>query len=261
MNRLICGDCLAEMAKMPAASVDAIITDLPYGTTRNVWDVPIPPAPLWAEFNRLAKPRAAVVLFAQQPFAADLITTCREAARHGGTLRFKYEWIWEKNNATGFLNCHVAPLKMHENILIFSKASAGYNKDERKRMAYYPQMASGKPYSARQGTRSTNYNKANMEQGHRTTNHGTRFPRDVLRFPCERHGLHPTAKPVDLLRYLIRTYTPLGGVILDCCAGSCSTAIAALREKRHYICIEQNEHYCDVGRKRIEQEQIEPQLF
>lgn len=250
-NRLILGDCIEKMKGIPDMSIDCIITDLPYGTTQNVWDKIIDMDKMWEQYKRIIKPNGAIVLFSQQPFTSKLVMS--------NWGMFKYEWIWEKNIATGFLNCNFAPLKAHENILVFSKAGSGFTKNKEKAMIYHPQMGTGRPYTRRQRAGSPNYGK--MRNEYSTVNHGSRYPQDVIRFNCERKGLHPTAKPVNLLRYLIRTYSDENDIILDSCAGGCSTAIAAIQEHRRYIMIEKDPHYFEIGKKRIEEELRQPSLF
>lgn len=190
-DHIYLGDCLELMREIPDKSIDAVICDLPFATTRNSWDILIPFAPLWEQYKRITTDNAPIVLFAQQPFASELVMS--------NPNMFRYEWIWEKDNSTGFLNAKIAPLKVHENILVFSKRKSFYN----------PQMTQGKPYYAKRGTKSSNYGK--QQESTVTINNGERYPIDVIKFNTERHGLHPTAKPIPLLQYLIRTYSPTGG--------------------------------------------------
>ena len=173
---------------------------LPYGTTQNKWDSVIPLDQLWEHYNRIAKPNAAIVLTAQAPFDKVL------GASNVGAM--KYEWIWEKENGTGFLNAKKAPLKTHENVLVFYSELPVYN----------PQMREGfKPYRAPQGKSGSNYGKVRDE--YVTENDGTRYPVSVLRFPRDKNKVHPTQKPVALMEYLIRTYTNEGDTVLDNCMG------------------------------------------
>ena len=196
-------DCLQGMKEIHDKSIDAIICDLPYGTTRNKWDSVIPLQPLWKEYERIIKDRGAIVLFSQMPFSATLVAS--------NPRLFKYEWIWQKPNATGFLNSRFAPLKAHENILVFGKSAAAFVRDSNNAMVYHPQMMPGKAYSSRGGTSKSNYDVKHMHVLPLTHHKAERYPIDVMKFSRDTDKLHPTQKPVDLVRYLIRTYTETGG--------------------------------------------------
>lgn len=246
LDRIYNTDCLQGMRDIPDQSIDAIICDLPYGTTRNAWDSVIPLQPLWKEYERIVKDRGAIVLFSQMPFSAILVAS--------NPRLFKYEWIWQKENATGFLNCHFAPLKVHENILVFSKSASAFVRDKSNAMNYHPQMRPGKAYSAKQGAPTTSYDIAHMREPVMIHYKAERYPLDVIKFNRDTNRLHPTQKPVDLVRYLIRTYTESGGVILDNCMGSGTTAIAAMHEHRHFIGFETDKKYYEIAQQRIAQE-------
>lgn len=234
-------DCLAGMKDIPDQSVDAVICDLPYGTTRNSWDSVIPMDELWAEYRRVAKETAAIVLFGQQPFTSMLVASNPDM--------FRYEWIWRKEQATGHLNANRAPLKIHENILVFYRTQPTYN----------PQFTEGTPYTARRTSlRSTNYGR---QRGTTTVSDGRRYPVDIIDCDRDTDGFHPTQKPVDLLRYLVRTYTDKGGVILDNCIGSGTTAVACIREGRHFVGFETNQEYYEHACRRIRAEQAQLTLF
>ena len=225
------GDCLELIKDIPDKSVDMVLCDLPYGTTRNKWDSVIPLNKLWKQYERIIKDNGAIVLFSQMPFSAELV--------HSNLKLFKYEWIWEKDNGTGFLNAKKMPLKIHENILVFYKKLPLYN----------PQMRTGfKPYKCKQGRHSTNYGA--YEQGHITESNGERYPIDIIKFKKD-SGLHPTQKPVELLEYLIKTYTNEGETILDNCMGSGSTGVACINTNRNFIGYELNEKYFEIAEKRI----------
>lgn len=214
-------------------SIDLILCDLPYGTTRNKWDKVIDLDKLWEHYNRIIKDNGAIVLFSQQPFSAKLINS--------NPKMFRYEWIWEKEQGTGFLNAKKMPLKSHENILVFYKKPPVYN----------PQMRTGfKPYKAKQKSAGSNYDKSKPVV---TISNGERYPLDVISFKREGKKLHPTQKPVALLEYLIKTYTNEGGLVLDNCMGSGSTGVAALELDRNFIGIELDKHYFDTATKRIEE--------
>jgi len=206
---------------------------LPYGTTQNKWDSVIPLDQLWEHYNRIAKPNAAIVLTAQAPFDKVL------GASNVGAM--KYEWIWEKENGTGFLNAKKAPLKTHENVLVFYSELPVYN----------PQMREGfKPYRAPQGKSGSNYGKVRDE--YVTENDGTRYPVSVLRFPRDKNKVHPTQKPVALMEYLIRTYTNEGDTVLDNCMGSGTTGVACANTGRKFIGIERDDKYFEIAKARIE---------
>lgn len=233
-GRFMMGDCLERMSELPDASVDMILCDLPYGTTQNKWDAVIPFEPLWKDYWRVAKPNAAVVLTAQCPF---------DKALGASQLHFlKYEWLWLKPNSTGLLNAKKQPLKNAENVLVFYKKQPTYN----------PQMRTGfKPYRAKRGRRSSNY--GHVEPNHVTVSDGSRYPISTIEFNQDK-GLHPTQKPVALFEYLIRTYTDEGMTVLDNCAGSGTTAIAAERAKRRWICIERDPEYYAAACNRVRTE-------
>ena len=233
---LRCGDCLEIMKDIPDKSIDMILCDLPYGTTKNKWDSIIDLTELWCGYERIIKDNGAIVLFSQMPFTAELV--------HSNLKLFRYEWIWEKENGTGFLNAKKMPLKIHENILVFYKKLPIYN----------PQMRTGfKPYKCKQGRHSTNYGA--YEQGHITESNGERYPIDIIEFKKDT-GLHPTQKPVALLEYLIKTYTNEGDVVLDNCMGSGSTGVACVNTNRNFIGIELDEKYFEIAKNRIEVEEV-----
>ena len=225
------GDCLELMKDIPDRSIDMVLCDLPYGTTKNKWDSVIPLNKLWKQYERMIKDNGAIVLFSQMPFSAELV--------HSNLKLFKYEWIWQKDNGTGFLNAKKMPLKIHENILVFYKKLPLYN----------PQMRTGfKPYKCKQGRHSTNYGA--YEQGHITESNGERYPIDIIEFKKD-SGLHPTQKPVELLEYLIKTYTNENETVLDNCMGSGSTGVACVNTNRNFIGYELNEKYFEIAEKRI----------
>ena len=227
------GDCLTEMSKVPDHTVNMIFTDLPYGTTKNAWDVPIPLDCLWEQYRRVLKPGGAVLLFAQMPFSADLINSNRRW--------YRYEWIWHKTIPVGFLNANRMPLRTHENILVFYEHLP----------TYHPQKTPGKPYTALRSARAT-HNYGHFDRA-TTINDGERCPRDVLTFSNGNNAskIHPTEKPVDLLEYMIRTYTDAGDIVLDSCMGSGSCGVACQRLGRDVIGIEKDPGYFEAARKRI----------
>jgi site-specific DNA-methyltransferase (adenine-specific) len=233
------GDCLEVMAGIPSGSVDLILCDLPYGTTQNKWDSVIPLPELWAHYSRIARANAAIVLTAQAPFDKVL------GASNVGSLR--YEWIWRKEAGTGFLNAKKAPLKDHENVLVFYRETPTYN----------PQMRTGfKPYKCKQGHVGTNYGAVRPENV--SESNGERYPVTVLDFPRDKNKVHPTQKPVALMEYLIRTYTNEGDTVLDNCMGSGTTGVACANTGRRFIGIERDEAYFEIARRRIEEACTEP---
>ena len=233
-HKVIGGDCLQVMKDLPDASVDMILTDLPYGTTECAWDEVIPLAALWEQYLRVAKPEAAIVLTAAQPFTSALVMSRPDL--------FRYEWIWEKGNATGFLNAKKQPLRAHESALVFY----------RKQPTYNPQMTAGheRKTASRKTVNSECYGKAISLTNYDSTE---RYPRSVQFFSSDKQtgSFHPTQKPVALMRYLIETYTALDKVVLDSCAGSGTTAVACALSGRKSICIEQETKYLAVIADRI----------
>ena len=225
------GDCLQLMNEIPDGSVDMILCDLPYGVTHNEWDAVIPTEPLFTQYKRVIKDDGAILLFAQMPFAARLVSAEPKL--------FRYEWVWHKTMPTGHLNARRMPLRAHENILVFYKRPP----------EYHPQMRPGKPYTSRSEHRTSNYN---AQVATVTENDGTRYPIDVVTYSNNnRRSLHPTQKPVELLEYMIRTYTSEGDTVLDNCMGSGSTCVAAINTGRQYIGFEMDEGYFDIARRRI----------
>jgi site-specific DNA-methyltransferase (adenine-specific) len=248
------GDCLEVMPLLEPASFDAIITDVPYGTTACAWDSPIPFAPMWANLRRLAKPRAAVVLFGSQPFTSALVMSNVEW--------YRYAWVWEKNAASGFLNSRFQPLKVTEDIIVFSPAAANARRNGNE-AHYYPQgvteinqmrrnnpKSGGRIVHEKTGVHGIGANNCIKKPNlyiQRYTNH----PRNILRFARDPKALHPTQKPLALMEYLIRTYTNEGDLILDFTSGSGTTLRAAKNLKRRAVGIELLEAYCAATVKRL----------
>ena len=231
-NKLLCGDCLELMKEIPDKSIDMILCDLPYGTTACKWDTIIPFEPLWEQYNRIIKDNGAILLFGSEPFSTLL--------RYSNLKMFKYDWIWEKEQGANFMLCKYQPYKVHEIISVFSK----------KKHLYIPQMTIGKPYISGKGTSGDITNNVTKTQ---TKNKGTRYPRSIQRFNTDKGkgSLHPTQKPVDLLEYLIKTYTNPGETVLDNCMGSGSTGVAAMNTGRKFIGIEMDEEYFEIAKQRI----------
>jgi DNA modification methylase len=229
---LIQADCLEAMKEIAPGSVDLVLTDPPYGTTQCKWDAVIPFEPMWAAVRRVLKPNGAAVMMAQCPF---------DKVLGASNLRgLRYEWIWRKEAGTGHLNAHKAPMKDHENILVFYDAPPTYN----------PQMRTGfRPYSQAQGKpKSQNYGK---QTGAVTVSDGSRFPLTVLDFNRDKNKVHPTQKPVALMEYLIKTYTNEGDTVLDFTMGSGTTGVAAMNTGRNFIGIERDPEYFKIAEKRI----------
>ena len=213
-------DGIDGLRSLPQHSVDMLLTDPPYGTTRNLWDIPLPLEELWEAVRWAVKPNGAVLFFAQCPYDKVL------GASNLSMLR--YEWVWYKSRCIGFLNARRAPLKKSENILVFYQKSPVYN----------PQFEQGEPYRkiCRTSGSSPNYGKFVRSGG--SSEDGRRFPGNVLAFSTVAHTVHPTQKPVELCEYFIKTYTNEGEVVADICAGSGTTAVAALNTGRRFICFE-----------------------
>lgn len=224
------GDCLELMNNIPDKSVDMVLCDLPFGVTRNDWDVPVPFNELWEQYNRIVKENGAVVLNCQQPFTSELILSNKK--------NFKYCWTWYKKQCSGFLNSKKQPLRNCEDIAVFY----------RKQCTYNPIMRKGKPSLKATGSGSSNYNKYTY-QPHVSELY---YPTTLLEIPLPRFkGGHPTQKPVPLCEYLIKTYTNDGDVVLDNCMGSGSTGVAALNLGRKFIGIELNEDYYNMALSRM----------
>lgn len=218
------------MKEIPDGSIDMILCDPPFGTTQNKWDSVIPLDELWKGYHRIIKQNGAIVLFSQMPFTATLINS--------NLKEFRYEWIWQKEAGTGFLNCNRMPLKIHENICVFYKKLPTYN----------PQMRTGfSAYSIKQGSHSSNYGDYTQPI---TISDGKRYPIDIIMFNRD-HGLHPTQKPVALCEYFINTYTNPGETVLDTCMGSGTTGIACKNTGRYFIGYELDKDYFQIAEKRI----------
>ena len=239
INNIYNMDCLIGMKDIPDKSIDMILCDLPYGTTRNDWDSVIPLEPLWEHYERIIKDNGAIVLTAQTPFDKVLGASNKEL--------LKYEWIWEKPSGTGHLNAKKMPLKNHENILVFYKKLPTYN----------PQMTKGIAYVQKSGKGSSNYNE---QESVVTENYGERYPVSIQLFNPEK-GLHPTQKPVPLFEYLIKTYTNEGELVLDNCMGSGTTAIACHRLNRNFIGFELDEDYYNIAIDRYHNEVSQTSIF
>lgn len=243
LNKVYHGDCLELMKDIPDGSVDMILCDLPYGTTKCKWDTIIPFEPLWKEYNRIIKDRGAIVLFGSEPFASHL--------RISNIKNYKYDWHWIKSKGQGFFNVKKMPLKTIETISVFYKKLPTYN----------PQgiIPYGKTIVNPDG-KMDNTNHVSGHNGGSIKNKEyvrefTNYPRQELKFGVVGRPLHPTEKPVDLLEYLIKTYTNAGETVLDNCIGSGATAVAAMNTGRDWIGMELEEEYFNIATKRIEESQ------
>jgi site-specific DNA-methyltransferase (adenine-specific) len=233
------GDCL-EVQPLLSPWVDLILSDLPYGTTACAWDSAIFLPLLWEQYKRLIKPSGAVVLTASQPFTTTLISS--------NLGWFRYCWVWEKDTPTGFLDANRKPLKAHEDVCVFYQSQP----------TYHPQKWRGQPNHSRRAdvTRkvSSIYGGERLQLG--SDESGMKYPRSVLRFAkhSASEDLHPAQKPIELIAYLIRTYTNPGDLVLDSTTGSGTTLEAAKRLGRRAIGIEIEERYCDIAARRLQQE-------
>ena len=228
------GDCLELMKDIPNGSIDMILADLPYGTTKCKWDTIIPFEPLWEQYERVIKDNGAIVLFGSQPFTSALVMS--------NLKLFKYEWIWQKTLATNFMLVKKQPAKKHENILVFYKKQPTYN----------PQMETGKPYKDKPRKRTVGIHGNAETIKKAINNEGTRYPSSVQLFSNGNNGnVHPTQKPVDLCEYLIKTYTNEGETVLDNTMGSGTTGVACVNTNRSFIGMELDDKYFGIAKARI----------
>ncbi len=246
-DRIYHMDCLDGMRQMADESVDAVIADLPYGmlNSRNGaarWDKQIPLEPLWEQYRRITKPNSPIILFAQGMFSAKLILSQPDL--------WRYNLVWQKDRVTGHLNARRMPLRQHEDIIVFYKHQP----------VYHPQMRPCLPKQRNHGRRTSGaftnrcYGEMKMTPVRMADD---KYPTSVIYMPKEhRTGAfyHPTQKPVALIEYLIETYSDAGDIILDNCIGSGTTAVAAIRTKRHFIGFEVVKEYCDIADSRIAEE-------
>lgn len=257
-NAILFGDCLELMKDISDKSIDMILCDLPYGTTACKWDVVIPFKPLWEQYERIIKDNGAIVLTANQPFTSALVMS--------NIKMFKYCWSWEKDNGTNFITSHYQPMRVIEDVCVFSFAATSFVKDGII-MKYNPQFLHGKPYSCISGKQKQasiiREGKGGWDQvhGHKTISTGERYPKNLIKFNRDKDNLHPTQKPVALFEYFINTYTNDGDIVLDNCAGSFTTAIACINTNRKYICMENEEKHFKTGEERIRKHLLHPTLF
>ncbi len=264
LDKIYNEDCLEGMKRIDDASIDAIICDLPYEALHKnnpnaQWDRMIPFAPLWEQYERVIKENGAICLFSQGMFTAKLMMS--------NPKLWRYNLVWDKCRTTGFLNANRMPLRCHEDIAVFYKSLP----------VYHPQYMDGEPNHPHGNGKHKRTNQCYGEYGRdyqgrtcesvprvaSTVPNGKKLPRSIISIKKEHEStvFHPTQKPVELIRYLIRTYTNSGGVILDNCMGSGTTAVAAIRERRHFLGFELNKEYFDKAQQRIKNELRQPTLF
>lgn len=239
MIQLIHGDAIEEMKKIPDNSIDFCLTDPPYGTTACKWDYVIPFAPMWKELHRIVKPNSAIALFGSEPFSS--------ALRMSNIKNYKYDWVWDKTFGMG-QNAKHMPIKAHENICVFYK----------KKSLYIPQMENKihrRPIPKTYKTELMDLSKCNRDLEHLAS--GLKYPISIIQIssrvaecnPLNR--VHPTQKPVELLEYLIKTYTLENETVLDFTMGSGSTGVACINTGRNFIGIEKDDNYFNIAEKRI----------
>lgn len=228
------GDCLTVMETLPSQMFDAIITDLPYGVTACKWDVVIPFVPMWEQLKRLAKEKAAIVLFGSEPFSSYL--------RLSNIEWFKYDWIWDKVRPSGFQIAKYAPMKRHEIISVFCSSTPYWNPQKEKR---------DRPGKGRVCSRSDS-SPIKYNDGV-TRVYPDKNPQSIIVFnkPASRDYVHPTQKPIQLMEYLIRTYTNVGGTVLDFAMGSGTTMTACKRTLRNGVGIEKEKKYLEIAKQRL----------
>jgi len=259
MHTLHQGDCLEIMPTLPAGSVDAIITDLPYGTTACEWDSIIPLAPMWEQVKRVLKVNGVFISTASQPFTTILINSNFDW--------FKYNWVWDKVVGANFMNLENRPFKTHEDILIFSSvASFTFNpiKTMRSESSLIRDPIGTNRKIKRDKDHAEYYGSLREQEAHPISKDGKKHPIDILRFSTRESGIvykihHPTKKPIALYEYLVRTYTNPGEIVLDFCMGSGTTGVSSVKNGRRFIGIEKKAEYFQIAKSRIEQ--APPPLF
>lgn len=239
MMQLIKGECIEVMKTIQDNSIDAIITDPPYGTTACKWDSVIPFDLMWEQLNRIIKPNGAIVLFGSEPFSS--------ALRMSNIKNYKYDWIWQKSRGSNFMLAKKQPLKFHEQIHIF------YNKQPK----YNPIMKQAEPHLIDKRTNlNPTFTKGALIPNRklpakRKKDNGLRYPRSVINFKSCANQVHPTQKPIALMQYLIKTYTNENETVLDFTMGSGSTGVAAKNTNRNFIGIELDDNYFNIATNRI----------
>ena len=232
MIELLQGDCLERMKEIKSGSIDMVLADPPYGTTACKWDSIIPLEPMWEQLKRVIKPNGAIVMTASQPFTTTLIAS--------NIKQFKYCWVWEKSRFANQMLAKKQPLKIHEDVIVFCNGVA----------PYYPQGLVECNKITKQGSRVTD----NIGGGVRATSYKqthTNYPRTIQKFKSASNTVHSTQKPVELMEYLIKTYTDEGELVLDFTMGSGTTGLAAKNLNRSFIGIELDETYFNIAKDRI----------
>tara|TARA_R110002167_G_scaffold340756_1_gene548777 strand:- start:21 stop:782 length:762 start_codon:yes stop_codon:yes gene_type:complete len=251
MIDLLKGDCLELMKDIPSGSIDAIITDPPYGTTACKWDSVIDFELMWEQLNRIIKPNGAIVLFAQQPFSSVLLVS--------NIKKFRHRFLWEKDKCANFMVAKAQPLKYTEDILVFCNVGFLKNQFEKPTGTYNPQMREGKGNDrdlkkiVDKSKNLDDINKREKPTKLKLSNNSAkkRFPKDVLNITTQHKRVHPTQKPIELMEYLIKTYTNENETVLDFTMGSGTTGVAAKNLNRNFIGIEQDEKYFNIAKERI----------
>jgi len=237
LDSIVNCDCLDALRELPDKSIDMILCDLPYGITECKWDSIIPLEKLWENYTRIIKDRGAIVLTASQPFTSKLVLSKEDL--------FKTEIIWQKTRPSNIFNAHKMFMRWHESILVFYKSSPTFN----------PQMTKGKPYSKLHHTQDRSkgaLGRTGEKEGHITENKGEYYPKSVIEFSNDNHeSLHPTQKPVELFKYLIKTYSNESDLVLDNCLGSGTTAVACKQLGRHFLGFELDANYCRIADERV----------
>ena len=240
--KLYQGDCLEVMKDIPDKSIDLILTDPPYGATNCNWDIQLNLKDTWENLERIIKPHGVIALFGTEPFSS--------IVRSSNLKNYKYDWIWEKSKATGFLNAKKQPLRAYENIMIFYF----------KQPYYHPQFSQGVSYNKGVRKEQTTNDIYNHFESTEVKSNGKRYPRNVIYFKtAESEGktFHKTQKPIALLEYLIKTYTLKGETVLDFTMGSGSTGVACINTNRNFIGIELDPIYFQIAKDRIKQAQFQ----
>lgn len=246
--KLYQGDCLELMRIIPDNSVDMVLCDLPYGTTAHPWDCILPLNVLWQHYERIIKDRGVIVLFATEPFTSTLISSNYEL--------YRYSWVWYKNSGNGFLNANYAPLKITEDICVFSPGTVGSL--SKNPIIYHPPGR----YSVNIPKHNNPYSKYRMQNGYNSMGNKLNstdgyiqeysgYPNNVLCFDRDKNTIHPTQKPVALAEYLLETYTSEGDTVLDNCMGSGTTGVACKHLHRNFIGMELDEQYFKAAEERI----------
>ena len=248
------GDCLEVMKTIKDNSIDAIICDLPYGTTQNKWDSVIPLDLMWLEYERIIKKNGAIVLFSDSIFTAKLMLSNEKL--------FRYELVWDKVVPSGFLNANRMPMRRHENILLFYKKLPVYNKQMQPRNPNAHSLGKVENYTKSKGKEEqSNYGVINDKKINEIKDYSLKNPDSILEFTKgnsrgKYKKLHPTQKPLDLLEWLVKTYSNENETILDNTMGSGTTGLACKNLNRHFIGIEKDEVYFNIANERIN---IQPQ--